>query len=172
MENERIFSTNLGAACSACRRFNSSFAVVAACQTQAPRRAVLGVGGYAILSNEFAVVTDNAVVSSYTVPLRTPIDGVVDAMPLKVGDLVHQGDRIATVTDDRVNTLHLVDLREHLARARAELAVVSAEMSSLETLRAALQTPCRKFQRMERRSDSGFVDGSSRSAPVVKLPPR
>jgi multidrug resistance efflux pump len=108
--------------------------------------AVLGVGGYAILSNELAVVTDNAVVSSYTVPLRTPIDGVVDAMPLKVGDLVHQGDRIATVTDDRVNTLHLVDLREHLARTRAELAVVSAEMSSLETLRAGLQRRAENFR--------------------------
>ncbi|MEJ0051919.1 MAG: HlyD family efflux transporter periplasmic adaptor subunit [Methylovirgula sp.] len=100
---------------------------------------VLTVGGYAILSNEFAVVTDNAVVSSYTVPLRTPIDGVVYAMPLKVGDLVHQNDRIATVTDDRVNNLHLIDLREHLTRTRAELAVVSVEMNSLETLRAALQ---------------------------------
>jgi multidrug resistance efflux pump len=108
--------------------------------------AVLSVGGYAILSNELAVVTDNAVVSSYTVPLRTPIDGVVDAMPLKVGDLVHQGDRIATVTDDRVNTLHLIDLREHLTRARAELAVVSAEMSSLETLRAALQRRAEYFR--------------------------
>jgi multidrug resistance efflux pump len=109
--------------------------------------AVLSLGGYAILSNEFAVVTDNAVVSSYTVPLRTPIDGVVYAAPLKVGDLVHRDDRIATVSNDRVDDLHLVDLREHLARVRAELTVVSAEMSSLENLKVGLEHRAEYFQK-------------------------
>ncbi len=101
--------------------------------------AVLAIGAYAVLSDQFAIVSDNAVVSAYTISLRTPIDGLVGGRPMKIGDLVRRSSLVATVTNDRVDDQHLVDLRAHLARARAELAAVSAEMEGLKSLSAILK---------------------------------
>ena len=101
--------------------------------------AILAIGTYAVLSDQFAIVSDNAVVSAYTISLRTPIDGLVSGKPMKIGDLVQRSSPIAVVTNDRVDDQHLVDLRAHLARARAELAAVSAEMDGLKSLSATLQ---------------------------------
>ena len=58
---------------------------------------------------------------------------------MKIGDLVQRSSPIAVVTNDRVDDQHLVDLRAHLARARAGLAAVSAEMDGLKSLSATLQ---------------------------------
>jgi len=49
------------------------------------------------------ITTDNAVVSAYTVALRTPIDGMVSGKARRVGDPVNRGDAIAEVTNVRVD---------------------------------------------------------------------
>ena len=101
--------------------------------------AVLAIGAYAIMADQIAIVTDNAVVSAYSVALRTPIDGVVGGAPLRIGDRVNRGAMLAEVANNRVDDQRLVDLREHLTRSRAQLAASSAQQEALETMRVDLE---------------------------------
>jgi multidrug resistance efflux pump len=112
--------------------------------------AVLAIGAYAVMADQIAIVTDNAVVSAYAVALRTPIDGVVGGSPLRIGDRVSRGAVLAEVNNSRVDDQRLVDLREHLTLVRAHLAATSAEQEALESMGADL----------ERRSQA-YVEASS-----------
>jgi multidrug resistance efflux pump len=112
--------------------------------------AVLAIGAYAVTADQIAIATDNAVVSAYSVALRTPIAGVVGGSPLRVGDRVSRGAVLAEVINNRVDDQRLVDLREHLTMARAHLAATAAEQEALEAMRADL----------ERRSQA-YVEASS-----------
>jgi multidrug resistance efflux pump len=107
--------------------------------------AVLGLGAYAILQDVTEITTDNAVVSAYTVALRTPIDGVVNESVRRVGDPVNRGDVIAEVTNVRVDDQRLVDLREHLMRVRADSAAIAAQAIALVALRDDLERRSRAY---------------------------
>jgi multidrug resistance efflux pump len=107
---------------------------------------VLAVGAYAVLADQFAIVSDNAVISAYTISLRTPIDGVVGLQHMRIGDPVKRGALVTAVTNDLADDQHLVDLREHLARARAEFAAVSKEMEALKNMSAALQRRAEDYE--------------------------
>ena len=99
---------------------------------------VLAIGAYAVMADQIAIATDNAVVSAYSIALRTPIDGVVGGTPLRIGDRIARGATLAEVNNVRVDDQRLVDLREHLTVARAHLAAITAEESALEAMRADL----------------------------------
>jgi multidrug resistance efflux pump len=100
--------------------------------------AILAVGVYAVMADYIAIATDNAVVSAYSVALRTPIDGVVAGAPLRIGDRVSRGATLAEVSNNRVDDQRLVDLREHLAGARAQFSAVTVQESALTTMQADL----------------------------------
>jgi multidrug resistance efflux pump len=99
---------------------------------------VLAIGVYAVMANQIAIATDNAVVSAYSVALRTPIDGTVGGAPLRIGDKVANGQVLTEISNNRVDDQRLVDLREHLTRARAQLASFGDEQDGLESLRSEL----------------------------------
>jgi multidrug resistance efflux pump len=101
--------------------------------------AVLGLGAYALWSDQASIATDNAVVSAYAVSVRTPIDGVITAEARHVGDRVSRGDLVGEVINVRVDDQHLVDLREHLKRVRANLDAATAEQQTLGALRDDLK---------------------------------
>lgn len=100
---------------------------------------VLAIGAYAVLADQLAIATDNAVVSAYSVALRTPIDGEVAGLPLRVGDRVERGAVLADIENIRVDDQRLVDLREHLAQAEAALAATRGEQAALQQMRADLE---------------------------------
>src|SRR5579863_5921127 len=100
--------------------------------------AVLAIGVYAVIADHIAIATDNAVVSAYSVALRTPIDGVVSGAPLRIGDRVSRGATLAEGSNNRVDDQRLVDLREHLTRARVLLSAVTVQESALEAMQADL----------------------------------
>jgi multidrug resistance efflux pump len=107
--------------------------------------AVLGLGAYAVLQDVAEVTTDNAVVSAYTVALRTPIDGMVSEKATRVGDRVNRGDAIAEITNVRVDDQRLVDLREHLMRVRADAATIASQKAALVALREDLEQRSRAY---------------------------
>jgi multidrug resistance efflux pump len=107
--------------------------------------AVLGLGAYAVLQDVAEITTDNAVVSAYTVALRTPIDGMVSESIRRVGGRVNRGDVIAEVTNVRVDDQRLVDLREHLMRERADAATIAAQKTALVALREDLEQRSRAY---------------------------
>ncbi len=96
---------------------------------------MLGLGAYAVMSDQIAIATDNAVVSAYSVSVRTPIDGVVGGTDLRIGAKITRGTLLAEVRNSRIDDQRLVDLRGHLAKARASLEATKTELLSLGTLR-------------------------------------
>src|SRR5262249_26805298 len=107
--------------------------------------AVLGLGAYAVLQDVAEITTDNAVVSAYTVALRTPIDGMVSEKATRVGDRVNRGDAIAEITNVRVDDQRLVDMREHLMRVRGDVATIAEQKAALVALREDLERRPRDY---------------------------
>src|SRR5690349_19163678 len=101
---------------------------------------VLGLGAYAVWSDQTSIITDNAVVSAYTVAVRAPMDGILTIDTKRVGDRVSRGDLIGIVANVMYDDQHLVDLREHLERARGNLEAAIVEQQKLSALRSDLQS--------------------------------
>jgi multidrug resistance efflux pump len=101
---------------------------------------VLGLGAYAVWSDQTSITTDNAVVSAYTVAVRAPMDGVLTIDTKRVGSRVNRGDLIGIVANVLYEDQHLVDLREHLKRARGNLEAAIVEQERLADLRSDLHS--------------------------------
>lgn len=100
--------------------------------------AALLVGAYAVASNSASVTSNNAVVTAYTLTLRTPIDGTLSGDQLVVGRQVSKGNHIAVVDNPLVDQHALADFRIQLEKARATSAAITQELSNLEVLRFEL----------------------------------
>jgi multidrug resistance efflux pump len=100
--------------------------------------ALLSAGGYAVLSGQGYVTSDNAVVSAYTVSLRTPISGYVSDLRTKVGDPVAAGMVLARLTEPRVDDQRLVDLENLFARFRNNRQAYEHEKAELSRQHDAL----------------------------------
>ncbi len=99
---------------------------------------LLGAGIYAMLDDQLSLSTDHAVVSAYTIGLRSPIGGHVAGLRAAPGQLVAQGALLATVEDDRADRQRLVDLTAQRDRALAELAGAEASRDAFYAMAADL----------------------------------
>jgi multidrug resistance efflux pump len=99
---------------------------------------VLGAGVAATLSGHGRIASNNAVISTNLVSLRTPIEGIVSGLPKRVGSIVARGALIAHIENPRVDDQRLVDLREHQTRAVAELKGAEANRTALLNFQAEL----------------------------------
>lgn len=104
-----------------------------------PALGLLGAGIWAMLDDHLSLSTDHAVVSAYTVKLRSPIAGTLSGLHAQPGSAVAAGARLAAVEDDRADRARLDDLRARHDRAKAELAAAAAARDELERLRARLE---------------------------------
>jgi len=118
---------------------------------------VLTIGAYAVLADQVAIATDNAVVSAYSVALRTPIEGLVDLSSLRVGDRIARGAQLASVANSRVDDQRLVDLRGRLAEGEANLAALKTERRSLEALLESLRARSQAYTQASAARLSGSV---------------
>jgi multidrug resistance efflux pump len=119
---------------------------------------VLAIGAYAVMADQFAIATDNAVVSAYSVSLRTPIDGVVGGSPLRVGQRVDQGTTLVEVSNNRVDDRHLAELRQHLTQAQAHLAAIAVETRALQAMGGELEARSLAYMEASRARLAGSVD--------------
>jgi multidrug resistance efflux pump len=99
---------------------------------------ILGTGGGAMFSGQGKIPSNNAVISTNFVALRTPIEGIVSGLPNRVGSMVARGALIAHIENPRVNDEHLVDLREHQTRVEADLKGAEANRAALLNLQMDL----------------------------------
>src|SRR5260221_7386654 len=65
--------------------------------------ALLGAGGYALLSGQGYVTSDSAVVSAYTFSLRAPISGYISGLATKVGDPIGAGTILVHLSESRLD---------------------------------------------------------------------
>lgn len=119
---------------------------VAARAIRIPRRviklgfagSILFAGVYGIVSENKYVSTSNAVVTTYVLAVRTPIDGTVTGLPIAAGVFVHQGELLAQLDNPRVDRQHLDNLQitEDMAQSTAD--ALAVEQDKLNRQRAAL----------------------------------
>jgi len=76
------------------------------------------------------IISNNAVIATNLVSLRTPIDGIVTALPDRARAMVAKDALIAPIENPRVNDEHLADLRAHQTRAEADLKAAKDNRSS------------------------------------------
>jgi multidrug resistance efflux pump len=100
--------------------------------------ALVAIGVYAMVSDSYYVASNNAVVSTYVISLRTPIDGVVDGGMGGVGTPVSAGAALARIENPRVELRHLTDLLAHQERLTNAQAALEQERQDLLQLRARL----------------------------------
>lgn len=99
-----------------------------------------------VLLNQNHVTTDNAVVSAYVLSVRSPIQGQVQGLQLRVGDTLAEDSALARVRDDRVSEQHLVELRTELARERVELAGLEVQRNVLQAIRGKLALQAQHYR--------------------------
>lgn len=67
---------------------------------------------YIVLTERGIVTSDNAVVSSYKISVRSPIEGYIEKSILeRIGQNIDKNETIAIVEDNRIDNQRLVDLR-------------------------------------------------------------
>jgi multidrug resistance efflux pump len=69
---------------------------------------ILGLGAYAVWSDQTSISTDNAIVSAYTVAVRAPMEGILTIDTKRVGDRVDRGDLIGIVANVLFEDQHLL----------------------------------------------------------------
>jgi multidrug resistance efflux pump len=111
--------------------------------------ALLAAGAYATLSGMGYVASDNAVVSAYTVSLRTPIAGYVSGLRAKVGDTVPAGALLGRLMEPRVDDQRLIDLSNQLSRLQSDARTFEAQRADLSRQRDALQERAASRNRAE-----------------------
>ena len=109
---------------------------------------LLGAGIYAMLDDQFTLSTEHAVVSAYTVGLRSPIAGQVGGLRHAPGEAIAAGALLAVVEDPRADQQRLVDLRALHDRARAELAAALGAQALYRDLAADLSQRAGLHQEM------------------------
>ena len=99
---------------------------------------IVSVGLYGILSERQYVSTSDAVISTYVLEIRTPIEGTLQNMTAAEGDVLQRGQLLARISNPLIDRQHLDDLRitEQVAQSTAES--LKQEQRSLERMRATL----------------------------------
>jgi hypothetical protein len=92
---------------------------------------LLGLGAFSIGSEQGAVASDNAVVSTRLISLRAPIEGIATAADGGAGARETKGQTVVRISNPLFNEQRVVELRETLGRLRAS-------QNNAETHRVAL----------------------------------
>lgn len=100
--------------------------------------AVAALGGYGLLCERGYVASSDAIVSSYVLDVRTPIEGTVTGLPLTAGIAVHRGQVLAHLENSRTDHQQLENLQAEESSANAAAMAIAAEQGVLEAQRQSL----------------------------------
>lgn len=128
---------------------------------------VLALGAYALTVEAGFIASDGAVVSAYSLSVRSPIEGYAHGLSLRVGAGVDRGGVLARISNPRVDDRRLVDLRERVGRLRAEVEASAAAKEDLLRLRAGLQDRAREHTRALQARLAGQVAEADRAASAL-----
>ncbi len=96
------------------------------------------IGGYGVLSDREYIATSDAVVSTYVLDVRTPIEGMLVDVPSTAGDTVRAGALLGRVGNALTDRQHLDNLRMTEEAARSTAASLAKEQKALEAMRRVL----------------------------------
>ena len=96
------------------------------------------LGGYGLLCERGYVASSDAVVSSYVLDVRTPIEGTVTGLPNTAGIAVHRGQVLAHLENSRTDRQQLERLGAEESSANEAAAALAVEQGVLEAQRQSL----------------------------------
>lgn len=94
--------------------------------------ALLSAGAYGLVYENAYLASSDAIVSAYVLDVKTPIDGVVTALPNAAGVTVHKGEILGHVENLRVDHQELDSLSTEAARAEITAHAAAVERAVLE----------------------------------------
>jgi len=101
--------------------------------------ALVGTAGAALLQQQMILATEHAVISAYTMPVRTPIGGEITDLAARAGEEIIPGLAFARVENPRADRGRLLDLTAERDRARDEVGALIGQISALEGLAADIR---------------------------------
>lgn len=108
--------------------------------------AVLVTGAGALTTNAGYVTSDNAVITTHLVSLRSPIEGIVRVRGGLQGEAVHSGDFLARIENALVDDREVGTTRARLDRLHADLASANRERTELAAFLDMLLTRSDRHQ--------------------------
>jgi multidrug resistance efflux pump len=108
--------------------------------------AVLVTGAGALTTNAGYVTSDNAVITTHLVSLRSPIEGIVRVRDGLQGEAVHTGDFLARIENPLVDDREVGTTRARLDRLHADLASANRERTELAAFLDMLLTRSDRHQ--------------------------
>jgi multidrug resistance efflux pump len=108
--------------------------------------AVLVTGAGALTTNAGYVTSDNAVITTHLVSLRSPIEGIVRVRGGLQGEAVHTGDFLARIENPLVDDREVGTTRARLDRLHADLASANRERTELAAFLDMLLTRSDRHQ--------------------------
>jgi multidrug resistance efflux pump len=100
--------------------------------------AVAIAGTAALVGEQVHVVSNNAVVSSARILIRTPIDGIVTMAPPALGSALAEGAVLARIENPRLSPRRIEELRAELAQVTATEAATRRRRETVAALRTEL----------------------------------
>jgi multidrug resistance efflux pump len=108
--------------------------------------AVLVTGAGALTTNAGYVTSDNAVITTHLVSLRSPIEGIVRVRGGLQGEAVHTGDFLARIENPLADDREVGTTRARLDRLHADLASANRERTELAAFLDMLLTRSDRHQ--------------------------
>ena len=96
------------------------------------------LGTYGVLMDHQYVSTSDAVISTYVLDVRTPIEGTLEDVPSTAGDRVLAGAYLGRVGNALIDRQHLDNLRITAEAAQSAADSLAVEHSALEVMRRDL----------------------------------
>ena len=99
---------------------------------------ILCIGLFAVFSESKFVSTSDAVVSSYILAVRAPVEGSVTGLPISSGVDVERGQPLGRISNPILDHQHLDDLQTLVEQSQSTADAVAKEQQILSAQRAAL----------------------------------
>jgi multidrug resistance efflux pump len=99
---------------------------------------VLCAGAFGVLSENRFISTSDAVVSTYVLAVRTPVEGTVTGLPLSSGVMVRQGQPLGQIDNPLADHQHLDNLKSLEEEAEATADAIESEQQALLAQRRRL----------------------------------
>jgi len=101
--------------------------------------ALVGTAVAALFQQQMTLATEHAVISAYTMPVRTPIGGEITHLGARAGEEIIPGPAFARVENPRADRGRLLDVTSERDRARDEVGALIGQISALEGLAADIR---------------------------------
>lgn len=125
-------------------------------------------GLYGIFSDSEYISTSDAVISAYTLDVRTPVEGTLSDLPIAAGGIVAKGQVLARVENPLFDQRSYDDLAAQRVRAESSVAALERERGMLQAEKRQLEARTGKYLVMVTNRMNDQIHVAERSLGALK----